>query len=224
MATELEIGQRILSLVHGDLTRIPADAIVNAANESLSGGGGVDGAIHRAGGPAIMSDLERRYGKRRRCETGSAAVSDPGQLPARWVIHAVGPRWRGGKFGEADLLWSAYRSSLHTADELGARSVTFPAISTGIYGYPVDQAAPVALEALVGGLKQARSVERVTVVLFSASVLEQFEVALDQVRLLAGRRPDQPDPEQNHRHSGDDVEPNVLGEGERTDAHGNDRE
>jgi O-acetyl-ADP-ribose deacetylase len=224
MATELEVGRRILSLVQGDLTRIAADAIVNAANESLAGGGGVDGAIHRAGGPEILEDLQRRYGKRRRCETGSAAVSDPGHLPARWVIHAVGPRWRGGKFGEADLLWSAYRSSLHTADELGARSVTFPAISTGIYGYPVDQAAPVALEALVGGLKQARSVERATVVLYSEAVLEQFEAALDKLRPLAGSGADQPDPEQDHGHSGDDVEPDVLGQGERTDAHGDDRQ
>jgi O-acetyl-ADP-ribose deacetylase len=224
MATELEVGRRTLSLVQGDLTRIPADAIVNAANESLAGGGGVDGAIHRAGGPAILNDLQRRYGKRRRCETGSAAVSDPGQLPARWVIHAVGPRWRGGKFGEADLLWSAYRSSLHTADELGARSVTFPAISTGIYGYPADQAAPVALEALIGGLKQARSVERATVVLYSEAVLEQFEAALDKLRPLAGSGADQPDPEQDHGHSDDDVQPDVLGEGERTDAHGDNRQ
>jgi O-acetyl-ADP-ribose deacetylase (regulator of RNase III) len=224
MTTELRVGPRILSLVHGDLTRIPADAIVNAANESLSGGGGVDGAIHRAGGPAIMNDLERRYGKRRRCETGSAAVSDPGQLPARWVIHAVGPRWRGGKFGESDLLWSAYRSSLHTADELGARSVTFPAISTGIYGYPVDAAAPVALEALIGGLQHARSVERVTVVLYSEAVLEQFEAALDRLRPLAGSGSDEPDPGQDHGDPDDDVELDVLREGERADDHGDDRE
>lgn len=181
MATELAIEARILSLIQGDITRIGADAIVNAANESLSGGGGVDGAIHRAGGPAIMADLERRYGRRRRCETGSAAVSDAGDLPARWVIHAVGPRWRGGKFGESDLLWSAYRSSLHIADELGAATVTFPAISTGIYGYPVEAAAPVILEALSGGLRDAVRVERATIVLFSQDSLAQFETSLDEL-------------------------------------------
>jgi O-acetyl-ADP-ribose deacetylase (regulator of RNase III) len=219
MAAELRIGHRTLSLVQGDITRIAADAIVNAANESLAAGGGVDGAIHRAGGPAIMADLERRYGKRRRCETGSAAVSDPGQLPASWVIHAVGPRWKGGKFGESDLLWSAYRSSLHIADELGAKSVTFPAISTGIYGYPLEAAARLALMALIDGLKQAASVERVTVVLFSQAALAGFEAALDEVRLLAGSGSDQADPEQNHRDPDDHVEPDGLGQGQGSDEH-----
>ncbi|HVL51679.1 MAG TPA: macro domain-containing protein [Actinomycetota bacterium] len=186
MSRELSIGTRTLALMQGDLTAVAADAIVNAANESLSGGGGVDGAIHLTGGPVIMQDLERRYGKRRRCETGSAVVTIAGDLPAQWVIHAVGPRWRGGQFGESDLLWSACRSSLHIADELGARTVTFPAISTGIYGYPVEAAAPVILEALAGGLKDAASVERATVVLFSEALLKQFEAGLDQ---LNGSRP-----------------------------------
>lgn len=181
MGSELGVGQRRLLLTAGDITQIPADAIVNAANESLTGGGGVDGAIHRVGGPEVMADLQARYGRRRRCETGSAAVSVAGNLPARWVIHAVGPKWKGGKFNEPDLLWSAYRSSLHIADELGARTVTFPAISTGIYGYPVEQAAPVALEALKGGLEGARSVERVTLVIYSPDALEVFERKLDEL-------------------------------------------
>ncbi|HEX2053857.1 MAG TPA: macro domain-containing protein [Actinomycetota bacterium] len=181
MASELKVGDRVLALVQGDITQIPADAIVNAANESLVGGGGVDGAIHRAGGPEIMNDLQARYGRRRKCETGSSVVSVAGNLPARWVIHAVGPRWRGGRFNEPDLLWSAFRSSLHYADELGARTVTFPAISTGIYGYPVEQAAPIALEALRGGLESARSVEKATIVIYSPDALEVFERKLSEL-------------------------------------------
>lgn len=179
MATEMKVGERVLALVKGDITQIPADVIVNAANEALTGGGGVDGAIHRAGGPAIMADLQRRYGKRRQCPTGSAVVSEAGELPARWVIHAVGPRWRGGNFLEADLLWSAYRSAFHMADQLEAKTVTFPAISTGIYGYPVDKAAPVILSALKEGLEGAEFVERATIVLFTGGPLAIFEEALE---------------------------------------------
>ena len=135
-----------IELVQGDITKIPADAIVNAANSSLAGGGGVDGAIHRAGGPAVMADLERRYGRRRYCPTGGAVVSDAGNLPAQWVIHAVGPIWRGGAAGEAEFLASAYRTSLRLAAEMGATSVSFPSISTGVYGYPVNQAARIAID------------------------------------------------------------------------------
>ena len=132
---------REIAAVVGDITTIEADAIVNAANEHLGGGGGVDGAIHAAGGPAIMADLERRYGRSRRCPTGGAVLSDAGNLPARWVVHAVGPIWRGGGAGEPALLASAYRSALRVADEAGARTVGLPAISAGIYGYPLDRAA-----------------------------------------------------------------------------------
>lgn len=183
MASELKVGGKTLSLVQGDITRVPADAIVNAANESLVGGAGVDGAIHAAGGPGIMADLQARYGRRRRCETGSAVVTVAGNLPARWVIHAVGPRWKGGNFNEPDLLWSAFRTSLHIADELGARTVTFPSISTGIYGYPIEQAAPIALEALKGGLEAADSVEKATIVIYSPDALEVFERKLDELSL-----------------------------------------
>jgi O-acetyl-ADP-ribose deacetylase (regulator of RNase III) len=181
VTSELRVGERVLALVQGDITRIPADAIVNAANESLVGGGGVDGAIHRAGGPTIMGDLERRYGRRRRCPTGNAVVSDAGDLPARWVIHAVGPRWSGGNDGESHLLTSAYRTSLRVADELGARTVNFPAISTGIYGYPIELAAPTILRALKGGLERASSVERATIVLFSEVAFAAFEETLDRI-------------------------------------------
>ena len=185
MTRELRVGDRVLSLIQGDITAIAADAIVNAANQSLIGGGGVDGAIHRAGGPKIMADLERRYGKNRRCETGSAVASVAGNLPATWVIHAVGPRWKGGKGVESDLLWSAYRTALHIADDLGARVVTFPAISTVIYGYPAEKAARVALEALKGGMEDARSVEQATVVLYSDPLLSVFGKALSQLAARA---------------------------------------
>lgn len=172
---------RTLAIVAGDITRIPADAIVNAANDALVGGGGVDGAIHRAGGPGIMDDLRRRYGADRHCSTGGAVVTIAGLLPARWVIHAVGPVWRGGGHGEAALLASAYLTSLRLADELGARRVTFPAISTGVFGYPLDLAARIALEAARDHLAGETRVERATFVLFSAGSLAAFEVALERL-------------------------------------------
>ncbi len=167
-----------ICLVQGDITRIAADAIVNAANSSLAGGGGVDGAIHRAGGPEVMADLERRYGRRRQCPTGGAVVSAAGQLPARIAIHAVGPVWRGGSAGEAELLASAYRTSLDVAAYEGARTVAFPSISTGIYGYPVDLAAPIALKTVGAWIAEhPDALDRVTFVLFSTDTLEAFERA-----------------------------------------------
>jgi O-acetyl-ADP-ribose deacetylase len=132
-----------IELVVGDLTEQDVDAIVNAANESLLGGGGVDGAIHRAGGPDILAESSRLGG----CATGDAKATTAGRLPARWVIHAVGPRWRGGEKGEPELLASAHRRALEVARELGARTIAFPAISCGIYGYPAELAAPIAVGA-----------------------------------------------------------------------------
>ena len=170
-----------IELQQGDITRIPADAIVNAANSALAGGGGVDGAIHRAGGPQIMADLDRRYGRGRFCPTGSAVVSDAGNLPAKWVIHAVGPVWRGGGAGEPALLASAYRASFRLASELGATSVSFPSISTGVYGYPVDLAAQIAIDTVSEALAvEPGSIERVTFVLFSRGTLEIFEEVLSR--------------------------------------------
>jgi O-acetyl-ADP-ribose deacetylase (regulator of RNase III) len=130
-----------IELVVGDLTEQRVDAIVNAANESLLGGGGVDGAIHRAGGPEILAESSRLGG----CATGEAKATTAGGLPARWVIHAVGPVWRGGDSGESELLASAHRRALEVARELGARTVAFPAISCGVYSYPPELAAPVAV-------------------------------------------------------------------------------
>ena len=168
-----------IHLVQGDLTQTAADAIVNAANSGLRGGGGVDGAIHRAGGSAIMADLERRYGPARHCPTGSAVISDAGELPARYVIHAVGPVWQGGEAGEAALLAGAYRTSLDLARHAGCRTVACPAISTGVYGYPIHRAAPVALGAVRHWLADnPGSMDSVTFVLFSYDALEVFQDAI----------------------------------------------
>lgn len=165
-------------LVQGDITRVEADAIVNAANSALAGGGGVDGAIHRAGGRAVMADLERRYGPDRHCPTGSAVVSDAGDLAARIVIHAVGPMWRGGGAGEPELLARAYRTSLDLAADEGCRTVALPSISTGIYGYPIDLAAGVALQTVDAWVAEhPDALDTVTFVLFSADSLAAFERA-----------------------------------------------
>ena len=142
--TELEVGTTRLTLVQGDITVQQVDAIVNAANAALRGGGGVDGAVHRAGGPDIMAECRRIGG----CPTGEAVRTTAGRLPANHVIHAVGPIWTSGNVGEPDLLASAYRRALQVAAAHGARTVAFPSISTGVYGYPKDLAAETALNAV----------------------------------------------------------------------------
>ena len=168
-----------IRLVQGDITRTAVDAIVNAANSGLRGGGGVDGAIHRAGGSAIIADLERRHGPGRHCPTGSAVVSDAGDLPARIVIHAVGPVWRGGGQDEADLLAGAHRTAMDLAAAEGCRTIAFPAISTGVYGYPVEAAAPVAIAAVRSWLDEhPAAIDEAVFVLFSRESLAAFERAL----------------------------------------------
>jgi O-acetyl-ADP-ribose deacetylase (regulator of RNase III) len=136
---------KILRLITGDITRVEADAIVNAANSGLAGGGGVDGAIHRAGGPSIMRELDAIRAKIGRCATGSAVVTSAGNLPAKYVFHAVGPVYRDGKHQEPELLASCYRTCLEMAEKHGAQKVSFPSISTGIYGYPMEDAARIAI-------------------------------------------------------------------------------
>ncbi len=162
-----------IELVQGDITRETVDAIVNAANASLLGGGGVDGAIHRAGGPAILAECRALGG----CEVGDAKATGAGSLAARYVIHTVGPVWRGGGGGEAELLASCHRRSLELAAELGCFSVAFPAISTGIYGYPVELAAPVALRATWEALAEHPEIAVVRFVLFDEHSYGAFERA-----------------------------------------------
>jgi O-acetyl-ADP-ribose deacetylase len=167
-----------IELVQGDITKQEADAIVNAANSSLLGGGGVDGAIHRAGGAAILNECRLLGG----CETGDAKATTAGDLPARHVIHTVGPVWQNGDQGEAELLASCHRRALEVAAALGCRSVAFPAISTGVYGYPVDRAADVALRTTAEELAGQPEIERVTFVLFSDEHLAAFEQAFSSLR------------------------------------------
>jgi O-acetyl-ADP-ribose deacetylase (regulator of RNase III) len=162
------LAQSLIEVVRGDITEQRVDAIVNAANSSLLGGGGVDGAIHRAGGPAILDECRLHGG----CETGDAKATTGGNLPARWVIHTVGPVWRGGSQGEQELLASCHTRSLDVARELGARTVAFPAISTGVYGYPVELAAPVAVGAVRG-----HDLDLVRFVLFGDDAYEAFRRA-----------------------------------------------
>ena len=160
-------GGKKLRLLLGDITKIRVDAIVNAANSSLAGGGGVDGAIHRAGGPAIMRELDRIRESTGGCPCGSAVVTGAGALPAAHVFHAVGPIYHDGKHGEPEQLASCYRKCLELAAERGARMVSFPAISTGAYGYPLEEAAAIALETIAARLRDPQCpVQDVLLVLF----------------------------------------------------------
>jgi O-acetyl-ADP-ribose deacetylase (regulator of RNase III) len=171
-----EVGDGRITLRRADITTLRVDAVVNAANASLAGGGGVDGAVHRAAGPELMRELSERY---QGCPTGSAVLTGAGRLPARSVIHAVGPRWRDGQHGEPELLASAYRAAFALASEHGCRTVAAPAISTGIYGFPVELAAPIAIVAAVAALEAAGTgLREITFALFSDADLEVFARAL----------------------------------------------
>ncbi len=174
----MDIGDKRIELIQGDITLQRTDAIVNAANSGLRGGGGVDGAIHRAGGPSIMEECRRIGG----CPTGEARVTGAGGLMARNVIHAVGPRWRGGGHGEAELLRSAYAASLDLAADLRLESVSFPSLSTGAYGYPLEQAADIALGVVAGYLRENDYPRKVVFVLFDAETLDTYRRALSKQR------------------------------------------
>jgi len=162
---KLRIARTELRLVVGDITTQQVDAVVNAANSRLAGGAGVDGAIHRAAGPAVMQQLRANYPEG--CPVGQAAVTEAGNLSARYIFHAVGPIWRGGRQREAEALASAYRVCLQLAEELNCSTVAFPAISTGAYGYPLDLATEVALAEIREYLSAGRNLEEVRCVLFS---------------------------------------------------------
>lgn len=168
---EAEVNKTRLILAEGDITREETDAIANAANEGLRGGGGVDGAIHRAGGPAIMAEC-RKIGF---CPTGQAVVTTGGNLKAKYVIHTVGPVYRGGTRGEERLLASCYIECLKQAVARGLKSIAFPSISTGVYGYPMDEAARVSLKAVIDFLKENETLETVRFVLFGKAALEAYE-------------------------------------------------
>ena len=171
---ETKIGGSTLSLVKGDITAETTDAIANAANSGLRGGGGVDGAIHRAGGPIIMEELKKYKG----CPTGSAVITTGGDLKAKYVIHAVGPIYKNGKSGEDKLLSGAYRKCLEIATDKGIKSIAFPSISTGVYGYPIVEASKTALSTVIDYLKEHPEIETVRFVLFSDKDLKVYEESL----------------------------------------------
>jgi len=176
---EIQIGTSKLMIVEGDITREETDAIVNAANSGLRGGGGVDGAIHRAGGPAIMEEC-RKIGY---CPAGQAVITTGGNLKAKYVIHTVGPVYTGGGRNEAELLKSAYLESLKLASKKGLKSLSFPAISTGAYGYPVSEAARIALKTAIDYLKEHPDIERVRFVLFGKPAYDVFAEEMKKLNL-----------------------------------------
>jgi O-acetyl-ADP-ribose deacetylase (regulator of RNase III) len=167
---DVKVGNSLISLIQGDITREGTDAIVNAANARLAGGAGVDGAIHDAGGPSIMAECRRIGG----CPTGQAVITTGGNLKARYVIHTVGPVYQGGGRGEAALLKSAYLESLKLASARGLKSLSFPAISTGVYAYPVREAARIALKTAIDYLREHSDIERVHYVLFGQKMFDVF--------------------------------------------------
>lgn len=174
--TAVSVADRI-EIVEGDITKQQVDAIVNAANPSLLGGGGVDGAIHRAGGPELLEECRKLGG----CKTGEAKITKGYRLPAKWVIHTVGPVWRGGAHDEDNLLASCYRSCFALAEQYGIRTIAFPSISTGAYGFPMERAARIAVHETIRFLRTNRTIEKVYLVCFGKAALEIHQAALREV-------------------------------------------
>ncbi len=173
---KVKIGDCILELIQGDITEQDTEAIVNAANERLIPGGGVDGAIHRKGGPSILEELRAKY---THCPTGQAVITGAGNLKAKYVIHAVGPIYKDGKSGESELLASAYKNSLLKALEYNIDSISFPALSTGAYGYPLKEAAQIALKTIIEFLKENKKPKLVRFVLWGEESYKTFEEVLN---------------------------------------------
>jgi O-acetyl-ADP-ribose deacetylase (regulator of RNase III) len=189
-ATEVTINQVKLRIIQGDITKQSTDAIVNAANPSLMGGGGVDGAIHRSGGPAILDECKQIVARQGRLPTGKAVMTTGGNLKAKYVIHTVGPIWHGGNKGEPELLASAYQESLKLATENNLDSISFPSISTGAYGYPVNQASKVAIDAVITFLSQSTTpLREVVFVLFDSQTFGAYSSTLREIGEKRGLRP-----------------------------------
>ena len=168
-----------IEIVKGDITVMKVDAIVNAANSSLLGGGGVDGAIHRAGGSQILEDCQTIRAKQGGCPTGEAVITRAGKLPAQYVIHTVGPVWHGGQNQEPEKLANCYHNSLQLAIDKGCRTIAFPNISTGVYGYPKEEAAKIALETVAGFLPQHDDIEKVVFVCFDD---ENYRIMVNRIK------------------------------------------
>jgi O-acetyl-ADP-ribose deacetylase (regulator of RNase III) len=184
----LKIGNSLLEIVQGNIVQQHVDALVNAANSELAGGGGVDGAIHGAGGPEIMAETARRYPNG--CPTGSAVATGGGRLPVKLIFHAVGPVWQGGAKGERASLKATYEACLWLALEHECESIAFPAISTGVYGYPMDLAAEDALSATTNFLRRYQRPALVRFVLFTAGACASFERVLEELGSLDAARAD----------------------------------
>lgn len=180
---EISIGKARLILIKGDITEQDTDAIVNAANPSLMGGGGVDGAIHRKGGPKILEECKKIRETKwpNGLPTGEAVITTGGNLKAKYVIHTVGPIWRGGSYNEAQLLEKAYLNSLKLAIENGLKTISFPSISTGAYGYPIEKASGVALRTIINFLENENKIEEVRIVLFTENDFRIYEKALKEL-------------------------------------------
>ncbi len=175
------INHAKLSIIKGDITRQATDAIVNAANSSLMGGGGVDGAIHRAGGPAILEACKQIVSRQGRLPTGQAVITTAGNMKAKYVVHTVGPIWHGGNQKEIELLASAYRESLNLAAENNLTGISFPSISTGAYGYPIDEASRIAIKTVASFLSETTSIKEVVFVLFDSRTFEAYASALQKM-------------------------------------------